>query len=214
MKLAAILLMAFTAVSLCHASTTVLSNIPNTETTSGAFLASVEWVAVGLKTSSTGVQFDSLTGFFSNSESFADTLAGGIYSDSGGQPGSLLVAFVPQTIGAYVDTPESFTLETASLYILSPLTSYWFVVDPIAGAVSWDVDSATAGGTAPTPAPGYTFLGYQVTINSGDTWSTGTDNPSIQIQVDQVTPEPTTAALFALGGALLLARARRRKIAL
>jgi hypothetical protein len=216
MKLTAILLTGFAAVSLCHASTTVLSNMPNTETATGPLLTSYQWVAVGLTTSSTGVQFDSLTGFFTNPASFPLTIDGGIYSDSAGQPGSSLVAFVSQTIGAYVNTPESFTLETASSYILSPSTSYWFVVGDygVGGGVAWDVDSATAGGTAPTAAPGYTFLGYQVTSDSGDSWYSEPDNPSIQIEVDQVAPEPTTAALLTLGGALLLARARRRKIAL
>jgi hypothetical protein len=217
MKLAVVLLAGFAAVSLCHASTTVLSNIPNTETASGPPLTTSQWVAVGLTTSSTGAQFDSLTGFFSNSAGSTLTIDGGIYSDSAGQPGSSLVAFVAQTIGAYVDYPESFTLETASSYILSPSTSYWFVLGDgtvKGGWVTWDMDSATAGGTPPTAVIGYTFLGNQVTFNSGTSWISETYNPSIQIQVDQVTPEPTTAALLTLGGALLLARARRRKFAL
>lgn len=217
MKLPGILAIGFAAVSLCHGSTTVLSNIPNTETASGVSLTTFQWVAVGLTTSSTGVQFDSLTGYFSNTTELSPTLIGGIYSDSGGQPGSQLVAFVAQTIGSNVNTPTSFTLETASSYILSPSTNYWFVVgDPVeggGGATDWDVDTATVGGTAPTASGGYTFLGYQLTTTAGTSWSSEAYNPSIQIQVDQVAPEPATAALLTLGGALLLARARRRKIA-
>ena len=190
------------------AADVVLSNLPGSGTYGATnYLTTTSWAAVGMTTSASAVYFSSLTGMFSNDDSIAHNLTGGIYSDAGGQPGSLLASFVSQSVEA--GTPAtSFTLATASAYTLAANTNYWFVVSdpPAQHGVWWSRDTDN---TVPSVASGYSLLGYMGTGTSGGSWFVQPNNLAVGIAVDSI-PEPSLALLLAAGlGALGMSRRRR-----
>ncbi len=191
-----------------QSSFVALGNLPGSGNYTGSsrYLSTANWEAIGLQTSSDTVAFTSLDGYF-EALAGSHTLTGGIYSNNGGQPGSLLVAFTPVTVNS--STPTDYTLLATSAYDLQANTEYWFVLMEPPSALFLQRDT---GDTAPTPAPGYTFDGYMQTANSGSTWSTDTSgNWTVQIEVTPV-PEPASAMLIGMGAAgLLVCRRLPRK---
>ena len=183
----------------------VLSNLPgNGDYTGAAFpLSTSDWAAVGLTTGPVPAMFESLIGYFSGGGPKSD-VGGWIYSDIGGAPGASVATFVSQYVP--LSTPAVYALTTTSPCILQANTSYWFVVDDFS-PLAWYADTAS---TVPVAAPGYSFLGYQSTANSGATWTPISGNYTVAIEVQEV-PEPSAAVAMLLGATGLLALRRQRR---
>ena len=183
----------------------VLSNLPGSGDYSGpAFaLSTSDWAAVGLTTGPVPVAFEALTGFFSGGGPKSD-VGGWIYSDIGGMPGASVATFVSQYVPLF--TPMPYALSTTSPYILQANTSYWFVVDDLT-PLAWHSDTAS---TVPVAAPGYSFLGYQSTADSGVNWTPIAGNYTVAIQVQEV-PEPAAVVAMLLGATGLLGLRRVRR---
>ncbi len=193
------------AASLSHAGTVLSTTSFTGANNTGALVSGPTWYAVGLETGASSVDFTSLSGYFNNSNTQSTaTFGGGIYSESSAHPGTLLAAFVSQSLNA-ATLSTLLTFATASTYTLNASTDYWFVIDPV-GSPFWEA-TALSGASAPTAISGYTFLGFRSTSNSGTSWTTGTSNPTVKIDVaDAVaTPEPSSLALLMVGGSALLA---------
>lgn len=215
MKTIVVVLLVFWVATLCGASTIdALTNLPSlTSNVNGDNLGS-ESAAVELTIGSSDVTFDSLTGFFSNTTSGQQSIAGGIYAGSASSPGTLIESFTSQTIAAHTSSPTSFTFVTPLTVTLSANTNYWFeFLDPVSFFL-WNT-AGNGNGTAPTAANGFSSSGYD--INTGSAWVSSAVNATVDIQVDTIssaTPEPGTATLAQLSGILLAAAAafqRRRR---
>lgn len=186
-------------------ATTILSNLPGTGTykTTGYFLTTTSWEAVGVTKLGAAENFDSLTGMFCGGP--GGILEGGIYSDVSGNPGVLLAAFNNVNVAAG-STPTSYAVTTASPFTLQPATSYWFVLHDLV-PMQWVADNST-NGTTPTAGVGYTYSGYRKSSNTGSTWAS--DSPgNYTVQITTV-PEPASATLLLVGVASGAATVRRR----
>ena len=241
MKFTGLIAAAFLITGTCQAVTAlgdplgVLGNLPGNTVYTGdaAPLSSTVWVAVGVTTGSTELEFTSLEGFFSNTTGTVATLNGGIYSDSSGSPGSLVGTFGSESLGATynpsdaifgadtlgappVATSETFT--TTQTVDLQANTNYWFVIDDY-GGVSWRSDSTNQNaGTAPSVenSSGFSFVGYAGTSDSGTSWTalTSDGNPTVQIDASPLSssaPEPGSIFLISCGCVCLLASRRLRR---
>ena len=169
--------------------------------------------AFGLDIGSATLLFTSLeTIFDNNSPQTSRVVSGGIYSDNGGNPNALLMAFNLITMTAQsLDATLSST--TASSFDLLPNTRYWFVLaGPLATGLNWQTDLAN---TAPAGSVFASTVGYRSTSNSGASWSASTINTQLRINADVVdfglnaVPEPSTFGLAAT--ALLAAGLYRRR---
>ena len=88
-----------------QSSFVALGNLPGSGNYTGSSrsLTPTTWEAIGLQTSSDTVAFTSLNGYFESTVG-SHTLTGGIYSNNGGHPGSLLAAFSPVTVNSSTPT--------------------------------------------------------------------------------------------------------------
>ena len=170
--------------------------------------------AFGLTTGSLANTFVSFETIFDNSTLlFNRTISGGIYSNLGGNPGSLLAAF-----NDVILPPQVFdvllTTATAGPFSLGPNTSYWFVLTgPVSVGLlpNWQRDSAN---TAPV-MNGATSLGYRFSSDNASTWSSSSTNNQLRITSTEDlnisnAPEPSAFVLSG-GGLLVLAGAMRRR---
>jgi len=229
MKISGLIAAMFLIVGTCQADA-VLANLPGTAPYNGdvATLGASVWVAVGVETGSTEVQFTSLEGEFASGS--PATLTGGIYSDSLGAPGSIVGTFGSESIGGTSESTEGFTetdniiafstsetFTTAGTVDLQANTNYWFVIEDAPQGVAWLSDSSNSGaGTAPLAknGSGFTFLSYQSTSNSGGNWTPlGAGNPTIEIDATSVSaPEPASIFLLSCGCACLIVSCRLRRV--
>ena len=202
----AFLLAFVVAASQANADTIALNNMPGNGTYSPVGLTTTTWAAVGMTTDASQESFSSLTAEF-RTQGSSGTAEGGIFSDNSNKPGTLLAAFNNATVPSGVTS--AVTLTTTAPYTMLASTKYWFVLHDSVN-FSWESDSANA---APTAATGFTFNGYQTSANSGSSWSNlATFNPLVQISTSAVVPEPSTFALLAAAGSLILVtRATRRR---
>jgi hypothetical protein len=189
----------------------ILSNLPGTGSYNGngVALSTTQWYVAGLQMGSAPMLFDALTGYFVNQGVVTGTISGGIYSDASGVPGALYAAFVSQTLSPGPTSPLTFVTSSPSV-ILQPNTDYWFLLDD-AGGVLWLSDSSNSfTGTAPTTScGGCSFLGYQQTPNGGGSWSVLSGlHPTLQVTADAA-PEPGSASLLLICGALAVVMRRR-----
>jgi hypothetical protein len=153
--------------------------------------------------------FQSLQAIMSNPGATA-ALSGGIFSDAGGNPGSLLAAFIPINVATGTSmTP--FSLMTTSPFTMMPGVTYWFVLDGPATTNSLAWNSNTVN-TAPTASGGVAFVGYRFSSNGGTTWASSTIFNAMQINAAPV-PEPSTWMILGAGAGLFVAanRFRRRR---
>lgn len=160
--------------------------------------------AFGLSVGGTALQFVSLETIFSNSNtSSSRVVSGGVYSDSGGNPGSLLASFNLVTIPSQALT---VTITSTTFVLLEANTSYWFA---LTGPVATGVLPNWQKGTAAPIATGFaTPLGYRTSTNDAATWSVSTINNQLRVNANpdfaiSDVPEPSTLVLSATG--LLLA---------
>ena len=217
MKLSKILLLA----SLClvlHAGAanaqSILNNLTGTYTTTGTNLGigtdgADRTKGVGL-TIGGGVDyiFQNMQAIISNAGTASALLTGGIFADSGGNPGALLAAFNSINVAAGT-MMANLSLTTSTPFTLTAGVTYWFVLDGPAttNSLLWN---GTSPNTSPTAAAGVTFAGYRFSSNGGSTWTNSTTFNAMQINAAPV-PEPSTWAMIGAGATLLVAFSRARK---
>jgi hypothetical protein len=137
------------------------------------------------------------------------TVTGGIFSSTGGNPGTLLSAFssvvLPNTVA-----DAAYTFTTLTPFTLAANTTYWFLLD---GPSTANLTAWRSLTPAPTAGTGATFAGYRFSSNGGTTWAASTINNVVEINARPtvVIPEPSTYALMATGliGLALVQRRRR-----
>lgn len=187
------------------AADTILSNLPGTPGVSGTNLglgidAADRTKGVGLTMGASAMDFQSMVALIANTTP-PSVLSGGIYSSVSNNPGALLAAFTPVAVAANAPAAE-VSITTAAPFTLQAGTSYWFVLDgpTTTNSLLWHQLSVN---TAPTAAPGYTFVGYRFSSNGGTTWGSSTIYNGMSINV---VPEPMSLGMLALVGALALRR--------
>lgn len=184
----------------------ILSNLPGSSSGTGTNLGigtdlADRTKAVGLTMGAESLDFVSMVALMSNPGSTVD-LSGGIYSSTGGNPGSLLASFTPVSVAGGT-TAQEITLTVAGGFSLQANTSYWFVLDgpAFSNSLLWN---SLSPNTTPT-ATGVSFDGYRFSSNGGTSWgSSGIFNG---MTINAV-PAPGAAGLLGLAG---LAAARRRR---
>ncbi|MBX3739104.1 MAG: PEP-CTERM sorting domain-containing protein [Candidatus Didemnitutus sp.] len=179
------------------------------------------WGAVGFTVGATSYTFDHVTApFYSLYSDTPTTVEGGIYSNVGGNPGTLLAAFntlsvAPQSTGAQT---YDLTLASGTLQLQTGV-SYFIVVHDAAPGPIW---VRTGSETTPSSSVGFTFDSYRGSSNGGAVWDSSgyygisTIQPSFDLYVTSAVPEPSTyAAIFGAMalGAVAIVRQRRRAAA-
>ena len=169
----------------------LISNLPGTGSGTGTNLGvgtdgTDRTKGVGLTVGADAADFVSMVAMISNS-SPASTLSGGIYSDVGGNPGTLLAAFTPVPIADGQAVGE-VTITTAAPYQLAANTTYWFVLDGPAttNSLLWQTLSPNV---APTAGPGATYVGYRFSSNGGSTWGSSSLFNGVEINANVVPVE-------------------------
>jgi hypothetical protein len=152
--------------------------------------------------------FQSMQAIISNPDGVQRLLSGGIYSDTGGNPGALLAAFNSVAI-APGTSAANVTLTTAAPFTLTLGATYWFILDgpDVANSLLWNGTSPNA---TPTASQGATFVGYRFSSNGGATWGNSTVFNAMQINAAPV-PEPSTWLMVAAGACLLMGANRLRR---
>lgn len=190
MRLTAALLFGVVLVA-ANAQAQILSNLPGTGSGTGTNLGigtdgTDRTKGVGLTMGAFPADFSSVVALISNTTP-ASVLSGGIYSDLGGNPGALLVAFTPVPI-AENQTVGEVTVTAAAPFQLAAGTTYWFVLDGPATTNSLLWQSLNPN-TAPVPGSGITFVGYRFSGNGGSTWSSSTTYNGVTINATVVPVE-------------------------
>jgi hypothetical protein len=197
------------AVAPARAQSTILfSNLPGNNTSST--VRTSNFAAMGITMGDTAFTLDAVTLAL---QIKSDAFYLNLYSDNGGNPGSLLTAlsptmsFEPTPIGTYTN----YTFTPDSSFTLLAGETYWFVASgggtSTTTAPAWEITRTT-----PTIASGITFAGLRSTSNGGATWSS--PNAQVTLQIEGTiapVPEPSTIALSVAGGFALLAGYRRHR---
>lgn len=186
----------------------VLNNLPGASSGTGSSLGLGgdlvdRTKGVGLTVGADNLDFISMVALMSNTDTVDRILSGGIYSSTGGNPGSLLASFDGTTVAAGSAGVLS-TLTIGGGFTLMAGQSYWFVLDgpSVTNGLLWN---SLAPNATPT-ADGVSFDGYRFSSNGGSTWA----NSSVfnGMTINAVVPAPGVVALFGVAG---LAGARRRR---
>jgi hypothetical protein len=161
--------------------------------------------AVGITVGATPLSFDSLEALISNSTP-SSVLSGGIFSNSSGNPGSLLSAFGDLPIA------ENFVPQTVSLtsapFTLQANTSYWFVLagPSFENFLQWD---SLSPNTQPTVNSLITYNGYRFSSDGGSSWSSSSFYNGLQINA---TPVPGPLPVLGIAAAFRYSRKLRRRV--
>lgn len=169
----------------------ILSNLPGTGSGTGTNLGlgtdgSDRTKGVGLTVGPTAFDFVDMVALISNTTP-ASELSGGIYSDSGGNPGALLAAFTPVPIAAGQAVTE-ISITTGAPFQLAANTTYWFVLDgpTTTNSLLWQ---SLSPNTAPVAGAGVTFVGYRFSSNGGASWGSSSIYNGMTINADLVPVE-------------------------
>lgn len=186
----------------------VLGNLPGTPAPPGSNLGLGADLfdrtkGVGLTVGTDNLNFISMVALMSNPDTADLTLSGGIYSSSGGNPGSLLAMFDSTTVAAG-STGVLSTLTIGGGFTMLAGQSYWFVLDgpSFINGLLWN---SLDPNTAPT-ASGVIFEGYRFSSDGGVNW--GTSSIFNGFTINAAVPAPGALALFGVAG---LAGVRRRR---
>lgn len=107
----------------------------------------------------------------------------------------------------------NFTFLPTSTITLEANTLYWLV---LAAGSNTNTFSWVRSDPSSHPTGTATFGNQQISDDAGATWSVGSNGPhSFAIDGNTITPvpEPGTVVLFIVGGTVLLAFVRRRRLA-
>jgi hypothetical protein len=187
----------------------ILTNLPATSSGSGTNLGlsstGDRTKAVGITVGATPLSFDSLEVLISNTTP-SSVLSGGIFSDSSGNPGSLLSAFGNLPIAAnFVSQTVSLT---SSPFTLQVNTSYWFVLDgPLTvNNLPWDFLNPNI---EPTVNSLITYNGYRFSSVGGSSWGGSATYNGLQINA---TPVPGPLPVLGIAAAFRYSRKLRRRV--
>jgi hypothetical protein len=193
----------------------VLSNLPGKYSISGSSLGlgfdrldRTKGVGITIG-AGLDLMFQSMQAIIRNEGDSSALLTGGIFSDAGGNPGSLLAAFNPIDVASGT-LMAAFSLTTSAPFTLVSGVTCWFVLagPSVPNFLLWN---GLISNTAPTASGGVTFAGYRFSSNGGNTWTNSNTFNAVQINAAPV-PEPSTWAVVGMGaGLLLIARRRTRK---
>ncbi|MFN9624405.1 MAG: choice-of-anchor R domain-containing protein [Cyanobacteriota bacterium] len=186
----------------------ILTNLPGTSSGSGTSLGlsfnGDRTKAVGITVGATPLSFDSLEALISNTTP-SSVLSGGIFSDSSGNPGSLLSAFGNLPIA------ENFVSQTVSLtsapFTLQANTSYWFVLDGPSTVNNLQWDSLNPN-IEPTVNSLITYNGYLSSVG-GSSWGGSAIYNGLQINA---TPVPGPLPVLGIAAAFRYSRKLRRRV--
>lgn len=182
-------------------------------------------IAIGLTMGSISMTFESMTAWINNETAESISLIGGIYTDLGGNPGTLLASFVPITPPTVTDVFGA-SLVTSVPVTLTANTTYWFLLDGATSSpnhtLGWllpkdpDDPLAPSDDYEPVATPPVTFVSERVSQDSGATWrhlALAHVAFSIDATIDTTgtpaVPEPSTLALCGVAlviGTILLRR--------
>lgn len=164
-------------------------------------------VFVGTRVTATaGGALSTVLTFFNTS--FATTVTMGLYTDSGGQPGTLLESWSTPTVSQ--DAPGLITLTSVVHPVLAAGTAYWFVINP--------PNASRVGGWFQNNQGVNGGMSYGSSANSlSNTLNPSGPTPAIQLNapagpVPTPTPLPPSIFLTLIGLAcvgLYFARTRR-----
>ncbi|MEP6763538.1 MAG: choice-of-anchor R domain-containing protein [Gemmatimonadaceae bacterium] len=172
--------------------------------------------AVGLTIGANPFAFTSMRALL-NSEPFGlipGSVTGGIYSNVGGNPSTLLSSFNTVNVPtAGQDFIATFTLGSA--FTMNAGSTYWFVLrdlaNPNGSAAVW-----RANDVAPVASAGVGFAGYRVSIDGLATWTTSGIMNRVQIEGNVIgsstVPEPATYAMVLVGLIGIVTARRRRSV--
>jgi hypothetical protein len=162
----------------------LLGNLPGTPSGTGSNLGlgtdgADRTKAVGMTVGADPVDITSMVALISNTTP-ASTLSGGIYSDSGGNPGTLVVDFTPVPIADGQPVGEVTILPSAPVQLAAG-TTYWFVLDgpDTTNSLLWQ---SLTPNTAPTAAAGVSYVGYRFSSNGGASWGSSSIYNGVSIE--------------------------------
>ena len=156
------------------------------------------WMAAGFTTGAAALQLDwvSLVGL--NNDVGTKTVA--LYSDNGGQPGSV----VATSSGTTVTTKSVYQFNFSGVN-LAASSSYWVL--PQVG-LSWFMAVVNGAPTAQNSS-GFTYNGVQVSSNSGSTWGPNAMNHTMGMSASPAAapvPEPAITSLVCVAGIAFMRR--------
>jgi hypothetical protein len=182
-------------------------------------------IAIGLTMGSISMTFESMTAWINNETAESISLIGGIYTDLGGNPGTLLASFVPITPPT-VTNVFGASLVTSVPVTLTANTTYWFLLDGATSSpnhtLGWllpkdpDDPLAPSDDYEPVATPPVTFVSERTSQDSGATWrhlALAHVAFSIDATLDTSTPpvpEPSTWALCSVALVICAIGLRRR----
>jgi hypothetical protein len=163
------------------------------------------WATQSFVTAGDAVWLDSVT-LLLGEGSQSGSASAELRADAGGVPGAWLASLpLPALSGG---PTQAETLSPALPTPLAPLTTYWLVLGASTAGDSfgWSYAQGNAFG-----GPG-AFGNYAFSTDTGRSWhGLNTDDPfKLRIEVSPV-PEPATAAMFLMGGLLLLGLQRAQR---
>jgi hypothetical protein len=124
-------------------------------------------------------------------------------SSPGATVGSQLATFTsPATFSQFNVQPATFTLSGVTL---SPNTLYWLLLNHTgSGSINWAFSSTGIGS-------GVGFTNFEAfSDDNGATWQYHNGAPNLAKIEATVVPEPSTSALLAIGGIVIVGVAKRR----
>jgi hypothetical protein len=202
--------LAMLSASAAHA-VPVLTNYPTGTVVSGNTVTTDFLEAKGFTTGPEPSSLDSIKVRLQGADFFANEqdagVVAGLYSASGGSPGTLIVNFLPVTIP--FDLPSSDqTLVPFDPTTLEANTSYFIRLGAARpeSAFLWNMNASNNGYTT---AEGVTFTGSRTSMDGGTSWLDSGANNLLTISASAV-PEPASLGLLAAAGSTLLLRRRRR----
>ena len=133
-----------------------------------------------------------------------------IYSDVGGNPGSVVSTSTSTNVGA--DNVYSFSFVGQTGNVLTAGQTYWAVVDQVTPDMAWYLHT---DGTAPSDVNALGLLTYlddkrTTNFNAARTWSDLGTYRTFSISGTAAVPEPALTSLLCLSGIALIRRRMKK----
>lgn len=138
----------------------------------------------------------------------------GIYSDVGGNPGSLVSQSATNS-NIQGDGVYSFSFASSAGRVLTAGTTYWAYLDTVGGDLAWyqHDDGITPSDINSTGLLTYIGDKRSSNFNGARTWATRTDYRTFSISgsgAPPAVPEPALTSLLCLGGVALIRRRMKK----
>jgi hypothetical protein len=163
-----------------------------------------EWRATAFRvTGSQSLFLDSITfNFDGDVAGFANVR---LFSDAASKPSTPLGRISDIQLSATAS--GNFTVPSDTEFTFTPNTTYWVVTRMRPSTGSAFMGTRTGFTETPINGSGLTFVGSQLSVNSGSSWQNWGETPAMNFNVTAV-PEPSAISLFICGsvGIFLLAK--------